>query len=202
MPSLVPDFECPDFDAAEKHLWAWLEKEMPKLEYHNLDHVQDVLQSAMRIAEHEKINATEIKTLRIAALLHDAGFIHSRKEHEKQGTEMTREILPAFGFDPGQIEIICNMILATKLPQSPTTQLEKILCDADLDYLGRDDFYETGGKLFREMVAAGVVKTEREWNVVQQTFLQSHKYHTPYSQQNREKKKQERLQEIIEYLKK
>ena len=189
-----------DFESAENYLIPWLEKEMPKHEYHNFNHIQDVLQASMLIAASEKINEHEIKLLRIAALLHDVGFIHSPKDHEAKGVAMAREILPAYGFGESELNIITNMILATKLPQSPTTQLERILCDADLDYLGRDDFKEISTKLFNEMLAAGVVETEREWNLVQRTFLQSHKYHTEFGKQNREEQKQERLREIAEGL--
>ena len=92
------------------------------------------------------------------------------------------------------------MILATRLPQSPTTLNEKILCDADLDYLGREDFYTTGNKLFQEMLEQGAVENEREWNLVQRTFLVSHRYHTNYSITNRESSKQERLLVIIAKL--
>ncbi|MFN7601710.1 MAG: hydrolase, partial [Bacteroidota bacterium] len=79
---------------------------------------------------------------------------------------------------------------------------EKILCDADLDYLGRDDFFEISNKLFQEMKDAGVVENEREWNLVQRTFLQGHRYHTGYSKAIRESGKQQRLNEIVEQLKK
>ena len=190
-----------DFEAAEKLIVDLLEADMPKLPYHNTSHVYDVLKSAMAIAEHERVNNDDIRLLRLAALLHDAGFIHSSISHEATGAEMVREMLPSFGLTNDQIKIIANMILATRLPQSPTTQLEKILCDADLDYLGREDFYTTGEKLFKEMQEQGVVESEREWNLVQRTFLQSHRYHTNYSKTNRESSKQERLQEIVEKLK-
>ena len=190
----------PDFDAVEKYLTDLLEKEMPALDYHNINHLRDVLQSAMVIALREGVTEEETKLIRVAALLHDAGFIYSPKNHEEKGAAMTREILPSYGFNSQRVEIICNMILATRLPQSPQTKLEKILCDADLDYLGRDDFYEIAGKLFREMLAQGAVETEREWNLVQRTFLQSHRYHTDYSKSNRENAKSNRLQEISSKL--
>ena len=190
----------PNFEAAEKYLTNLLEKEMPALDYHNINHLRDVLQSAMVIALREGVTEEETKLIRVAALLHDAGFIYSPKNHEEKGAAMTREILPSYGFNSQRVEIICNMILATRLPQSPQTKLEKILCDADLDYLGRDDFYEIAGKLFREMLAQGVVETEREWNLVQRTFLQSHRYHTDYSKSNRENAKSNRLQEISSKL--
>ncbi len=190
-----------DFIAAEKNIIALLEAEMPKLPYHNIGHIYDVLHSALTIARNEQVKEDEIKIIRLAALFHDAGFIHSSKDHEEKGAQMAREMLPSFGFTSDQIEIIGNMILATRLPQSPTTHLEKILCDADLDYLGREDFYTTGESLFNEMQEQGVVESEREWDLVQRTFLQSHNYHTNYSKTNRESSKQERLEEIIAKLK-
>ena len=93
------------------------------------------------------------------------------------------------------------MIIATRIPQSPITQLEKILCDADLDYLGRDDFYEIGNRLFDELKRNGVVETEREWNLVQKTFLESHRYHTNFAKSNRTGAKSARMQEIANKLK-
>ena len=89
------------------------------------------------------------------------------------------------------------MIMATKIPQTPQTPLEKILCDADLDYLGREDFYSIGLRLFEEMKTRGFVESEREWNLIQKTFLESHRYHTAYSRANREGRKQQHLQEIL-----
>jgi len=169
---------------------------MPKLPYHNIEHVYDVLSAALLIAGNEKLTIDEISLLRVAALFHDVGFTHSSKDHEEHGAKLAKEMLPAFGLTHDQIDVIGKMILATKLPQSPDTPLEKILCDADLDYLGRDDFYETGGRLLEEMKAVGVVETETEWNIMQKTFLESHKYHTDFSKANREPFKQERLQEI------
>jgi predicted metal-dependent HD superfamily phosphohydrolase len=199
--SQIERISSPDFEAAEKHIVDMLEKEMPNFPYHNYEHIQDVLSASMILAQQEKISEEEIKILRIAALLHDAGFIRSPKNHEANSAAIAREVLPDFGIGNDQIAIIENMIMATRLPQSPLTQLEKILCDADLDYLGRDDFYTRGSTLFTELKDQGVVETEREWNLVQKTFLESHRYHTNYSKTNRESSKQERLQEIVAKLK-
>jgi len=195
----IQDFnpKAPDFASAEKHIIDLLEKEMPRLQYHNIEHIYDVLSASLLIAQHEQLPEDDINILRLAALYHDAGFIHSPKSHEQKGAEMASEMLPAFGLSVSQIDSIRGMILATRIPQSPVNHLEKILCDADLDYLGRDDFYEIGGRLLEELKAQGVVETEREWNLVQKTFLESHRYHTQFSKENREAKKHQHIQEII-----
>ena len=49
---------------------------------------------------------------------------------------MAKEELPKFGLSEKDIELICGMIMATKIPQNPKTKLEKIIADADLEYLG------------------------------------------------------------------
>ncbi len=193
----------PDYESAEKFIIEKLQRELPAtLHYHNTGHIEDVLQSAVNIAVHEKINPEELHLLRIAALFHDSGMTISQKHHEEKGCDLARQFLPKFGFSESQVQIICGMIMATRIPQSPKTLLEKILCDADLDYLGRDDFYETGGKLNVELRVAGLIETDREWNLIQKTFLESHRYHTAYSRANREELKHKHLLEILEKLKK
>ena len=192
----------PDFEGAEKHIITLLENKMPSLQYHNIDHVYDVLQAALIIADKEQLTDEETKLLRLASLLHDSGFIYSPINHEEKGVEIGRELLPNYGLNDEQIAVISGMILATHIPQSPVTKLEKILCDADLDYLGREDFYEIGGRLLDELSSQGVVETEREWNLVQKTFLDSHRFHTQYSKANRENAKKARVQEIAARLKK
>jgi uncharacterized protein len=188
----------PDFAAAEKFIIQKQMEELPKdLTYHNIEHVEDVVQSSTEIAEHERVSPEDIRLIRIAAAYHDAGFITASKNHEEHGCTLARTTLPPLGFSNDQIEIVCGMIMATKIPQTPQTPLEKILCDADLDYLGREDFYSIGNKLFEEMKTRGFVESEREWNLIQKTFLESHRYHTAYSRSNREAKKQEHLHEII-----
>lgn len=190
-----------DFDGAEKFILAKLESELPtNLTYHNFDHIHDVLEAAVRIARVENIDESETALLRIAALYHDSGFIETYKNHEAQGCALAKATLPQFGFSTEQLEIICSMIMATKIPQSPQNKLDRILCDADLDYLGRPDFYEIGIRLFAEMKERGFIETEREWNLTQKVFLENHRYHTTFGKSQREQQKQEHLAEIIAKL--
>ena len=189
-----------DFEAAEEEIVALLKTSMPPLPYHNTDHILDVVRAAEVIARTESLTEEEHKLLRLAAFYHDAGFTVSTRNHEENGVKLAKSKLPGHGFTAGQVEVICGMILATKLPQTPTNKLEKILCDADLDYLGREDFYDVGDRLYEELKAGGVVQTRREWNLVQKTFLESHRFHTNYSKSIRESSKQERLKEIVAKL--
>lgn len=187
----------PDLEAFESYIRKRFKTDFPPLAYHNPEHILDVYHSSIRIADAEGVNEEEKDLLRVAALLHDAGFIHTAVNHEKRGAEMAASVLPAFGFSPSQVSVIEQMILATKVPQSPLSHLDRIICDADLDYLGRDDFYSIGGKLYIELLAIGVVKDDKSWNTLQKKFLEAHRFHTDFSKANREPEKQARLREII-----
>ena len=142
-----------------------------------------------------------MELLRIAVLFHDSGFTVGPKDHEERGCNMAREILPGFDYSEDEIETICGMILATKYPQKPNNHLEEIICDADLDYLGRDDFFEIGNTLFKEMKEQGSLSDEDEWNRLQESFLVSHSYLTKSAISLRNAKKQEHLDMVRKVLK-
>ena len=74
--------------------------------------------------------------------------------------------------------------------------LEEVICDADLDYLGREDFWEIGDKLFEELKTIGLISSKHEWNQKQLVFLENHSYFTNSSQKLRNEKKLQNLLEI------
>ena len=86
--------------------------------------------------------------------------------------------------------------MATKLPLHPMTRLEQIMCDADLDYLGRDDFHRISEDLKHEMEEHGMVKNDKHWDEIQIHFFEVHQYYTATSIALREEKKQQHFAEI------
>jgi predicted ATPase/class 3 adenylate cyclase/predicted metal-dependent HD superfamily phosphohydrolase len=179
---------------AENFIKAKLKRNLPpQLTYHGFHHTEDVLGSALQIAATENINESDVQLLRVAVLFHDSGFTELYKDHEEKGCELAKEVLPFFGFQKKDIDCICGMIMATKIPQKPLTKLEGIICDADLDYLGRDDFYTIGKTLFEEFKTFDIVNNEKQWDEIQIRFLESHSYHTDCSRQKREPEKQKYL---------
>ena len=190
-----------NFKEVEQHVLGKLKRELPKeLFYHGAHHTLDVLHSAITIGKDEKISDDEMLLLKVAVLYHDLGFTRVYKDHEEVGIEIAREELPGFGFNKKEIDIIAGMIMATKIPQNPKTQLERIIADADLEYLGRDDFETVGKTLFEEMKVYLDVESERQWNIIQMNFLKSHHYHTAYCKRNREAKKNQYLDQIIKIV--
>lgn len=171
-----------------------LRLELPAaLFYHSVLHVKDVYAAAEMIGRQENISGQEMKLLLSAAWFHDSGFLRGPKDHEEESCRIARQFLLDFDYTAEEIEQVCWMIMATKIPQSPKNHLEQILADADLDYLGRDDFFEIGDKLFSELSIFGFLNTEDEWDRLQVRFLESHHYFTPTAIRLRQAKKEAHL---------
>ncbi len=183
--------------SAIDHILHRLQAELPShLHYHGHHHTLDVIKSASRIGSQLGISEKESRLLSVAAAYHDCGFLVTYSGHEAAGCEIARKVLPDFGFSSSDIEMITEMIMVTRVPQEPKTLLSEILCDADLDYLGREDFYTIGRQLFEEWLHVGIVMDEKTWNRIQVKFLSAHKYHTEYSRQHRTPVKEMHLAQL------
>ena len=189
--------------AAETYILDLLGNELSEtLYYHGLHHTSDVTNAALILAKEEGVDDEKsLDLLKTAALYHDSGFINTYKDHEEEGCRIARSQLPLFQYTEEEIEIICGMILATKIPQSPKTQLEKIICDADLDYLGRDDFEPIAATLYQELSVRNLVPDENTWNHIQVKFIGAHQYHTESARHKREIKKQKHLNDLLDLIK-
>jgi len=182
---------------AKKFILDKLKTELdPIYTYHSLFHTKDVLKVASDLCEAEDVSAYDTKLVKTAALFHDAGFLISNQNHEELGCDIVREHLPNFGYTPEDIEAICGMIMATRIPQTPKTHLEEIIADADLDYLGREDFYTIGETLYAEFIHFGIVKDDESWNKLQIGFLTAHSFFTATNKANRAPIKQQYLEKL------
>jgi uncharacterized protein len=169
-----------NFDLAKRYALYRLEQELPShLLYHGIAHTRDdVVPAVERLAEMEGIQGESLSLLLTAAWFHDLGYVEQARHHELISARISVQILPGFGYSDEQVEIVRWAILATALPQSPQNLHEKILTDADLDVLGRDDFMRSNDSLRRELVFFGQEFTDYEWYTRQLKFLEAHSYFT------------------------
>ena len=193
-----PDFQ---YELAFQKVESFLLENLPKqYTYHTIEHIRDVVKQAERIAKKEKIDKSIIQDIKLAAWLHDVGYIWEPNRHEARGAEYATSILTEMKFPRSKISLITGMIMATKIPQSPKNHLEQIICDADLDYLGRDDYDYNSSNLLKEIELSKKI-TQKEWLLIQEKFLKAHAYFTTTSQKLRNKRKKETLLSIQEQLK-
>lgn len=122
-----------------------------ELYYHSLEHTQEVLRTCKAYIKRDNIPEHEDKLLRLGALTHDIGLTISNENHDLHGKVISTEWMKELNFAESDIRVVQGLIMATRIPQSPKNELEKILCDADLDYLGRSDFYKISKKLYNEL---------------------------------------------------
>ncbi len=182
----------PDLAGAQAYAFLCLERELPpQLSYHSLAHTRDdVLPAVTRLADSIGITGEDRLLLQTAACYHDIGFVLQREAHEMVSVQIARDILPSFGYNPAQLALISGMIMATRLPQSPQTLLEQMLADADLDSLGRADFFCRSLDLRAELAAYGNACSLNDWYGRQVQFLCQHCYFTPAARRLRDAGKQ------------
>lgn len=193
------------FKRARQYALHRLERELsPNLLYHGIKHTRDeVVPAVERLAGMEGIQGDSLFLLLTAAWFHDVGYVEQPQYHELISARIAVQALPGFGYASEQVEIVKWAVLATILPQDPQNLLEKILTDADLDILGRDDFISRNGELRHELAYLGREYTDREWYSRQLKFLESHTYFTASARSLRDagklkniRKLRNRLEEI------
>jgi predicted metal-dependent HD superfamily phosphohydrolase len=190
-------FSSINYYKAERHIMKLLEQHLSKaLHYHSIAHTQDVVSAVERLALSEGVTDEGLFLLKSAATYHDAGFIEQYDENEPIGVRLAQEILPKYGYTQDHIDRIKELIYVTKIPHAPNNKLEEIICDADLDYLGRDDFHQIADKLRRELKEHGKIQSDKQWDEIQVKFLTSHKYFTKTAKKTRLKKKLANLEEV------
>ena len=180
-----------------KKAWDLLETGLPEnLYYHSIRHTKNALKNCETYISHTGIDPYNSKLLRIAVLLHDIGFTVSMENHEIEGARIANELMTGFEFSKSDIKVVTRLILATKLPQKPKNLLERIICDVDLDYLGRNDFYEISDLLYKELLERSTFFDRTQWNKIQIEFLEKHTYHTEFARRKRQGLKEQRIAEL------
>ena len=191
-----------DIEQACAHALGRLANELsPKLHFHSLTHTRDdVVPAALRLAAQLGVGCKETLLVRTAACYHDIGFIERRDGHEEVSARIAAATLPHFGYSPEDVACIVGMIMATRLPQQPKNLLEQIVADADLDSLGREDFFIRNQALRDELAAYDNMMSDVVWYTGQLKFLRSHQYWTNEAASLRGPAKKLHIDELVRRL--
>jgi predicted metal-dependent HD superfamily phosphohydrolase len=154
-----------------------------KRSFHNIEHTRDVVAAALEIGTHIDLTDDEMESALIAAWLHDIGYIEGATNHEQKAADQSRTLMASWGASKKKIMEVCDAILATKVPQQPKSLVAKVLCDADLYHLSTEACTAQSEKLRHEWEMVGQQSmTDEEWLQHNLSFLENHRYHTPYGQ--------------------
>lgn len=168
-----------------------------RLIYHNLNHTEQVVENAVKIANHYQLSDEDFFIVTAASWFHDLGYFFDCQHHESSGAGLATEFLKEKGVKAEVIDKVVNCILATKMPQNPEGLLEQIVCDADLYHLGSNSFKERN-KLMRKEAEAfcNRVLDKDEWRLKTIALFKAHHYHTAYCQNLLNAKKAENLADL------
>ncbi|TXE17981.1 HD domain-containing protein [Psychroflexus gondwanensis] len=167
--------------------------------YHNFNHTKRVVENAEFLAEKKNLSPQDKNMLLLAAWFHDTGYTHSNEHHEKESKLIARSFLKDHNLSEDDLSIIEKAIGITKLGAQPTTDIEKILKDADCSHFAREDFKEISELLRQEFYLQGDSYSPKEWLDLNIDMLSTkHQFYTDYAVKNWSAIKQKNLINLIE----
>ena len=190
-----------NYEAAEAFIFDFLQKNLsPKHHYHSLHHTQDVMKATVKLCEMERLDEKTTTLMKTAALFHDVGFVEQYEKNEPVAAAYAEKWLPDYGYDTNDIAFIQRLILVTDIAKQPVGLHEKIMRDADLDYIGRHDFFSISQRLREELFEFGKSIKLVDWHLIEKDFLEKHIYFTESAYRLRNSGKQENMDEIKSLL--
>jgi HD superfamily phosphodiesterase len=170
--------------------------------YHNLNHTREVFESATEISQNSSLSSEELEMVQIAAWFHDTGFTLSYREHEKKSIEIVWEFLKNKNYADEKIVCIKDLIRVTKKGNIPETLKGKIIRDADILHISKEDFYPRSLELKAEWENVDNKKyTEAEWIQSSLDFINRTFFYTDYAIMNYEAGRQKNIIKLSELIK-
>ncbi|MBD2768545.1 HD domain-containing protein [Hymenobacter sp. BT664] len=148
-----------------------------KLTYHSLRHTEAVVKECRSLAPAANLSPDDTEALLLAAWFHDVGYLDVYDGHEFRSAERAAPWLAEHGVAPGRVQLINDLIKATHRDATPTTELQRLLVDADMSNLASEDFQASAELLRTEWeLVLGKSYSSPEWAEQQLDFMLAHKY--------------------------
>ena len=192
-------------EKADKFVFDLFKQELPNtFVYHNYTHTKRVLKSAKEIIANSNISEKESEIVQLACLLHDTGYIKTREGHEEESVKIATHFMEEHNASEEITKGVNQCIMETKFKDSPSTELGKIIRDADASHFGKDYFNEASEFLRKELELQDVKTfSANEWlNENIEVLSTKHQYYTDYALKNWQKQKEENLSDLIKKKKK
>jgi hypothetical protein len=166
------------------------------LHFHNLEYARKVYNQSFLLCRSEEIEEEDRLLVRTAALMLYTGLTQDYHNFQNRSAVICREILPGYKYSDRQIDQICNLVLATKTPSNPETQLEKIMVDAKMEYIGRPDYPDRLNLLFQELKETGSKINGQQFKNQQLELLYEFQFYTVAGKRLREVSGQKQMNNL------
>ncbi len=161
--------------------------------YHNAEHTLNVCTMIAEFSENCILPENEIAALKIAAIFHDFGYLESAFDNEGLALPFMMEFCKKYGVEEKVSHRAGELIMETAFPYHPVSAAGELLCDADIEYIGRVCFFEKAGLFRQEMSALNHIYSDQQWWKLELDFLQNNQF---FSTVCREKRSAGRLANI------
>ncbi|MFD1873787.1 Pycsar system effector family protein [Hymenobacter bucti] len=189
---------------AQAHVEPLLKNDIdPRFTYHTLAHTAYVVKQAHALADTAKLDPADTELLLVAAWFHDLGYLDTYDGHEYKSMTRAETWLREKQVDPARIEVIKNLIRITHRDEEATTELEKMMGDADMSNLAAEDFRSRAELIRTEWeLALGKSYSNPEWAELQLNFMLAHKYQSEVGKERYKKALKANIEDQREYFKK
>ncbi len=170
------------------------------VQFHTIQHTEDVVSACKEIASAYQLSQEDNTALLLAAWFHDTGFSSGQaKDHETVSIQIAADFLVSHSVPEPLIQKVAGCIEATRMPQTPRSLIETIICDADLFHLGTETYREKHRLLRAELRKFGDEDfSKKDWRGNNIGFLETHKYFTSYGKEKLQPVKEQNLAKLKE----
>lgn len=180
----MKNFSTPFIEETKKYVAEFIADHFTEnICYHNIDHTLEVVEAAEFIGRKCNLSERELEIVIVAAWFHDTGYYLGCENHENASVGIAAKYLEDRKTDKEFVDAVKKCILSTKIPQSPTNLLEKIICDADLFHLASEKFFEKSELLWQEFSYNDENMTPKSWLSQSKKFVEAHRYHTAFGKE-------------------
>ena len=171
--------------------------------YHSVFHTQRVVEKTQILIEGLKIDEESANHLLLAAWFHDTGYTKSIENHENESVKIAEAFFNEQNVSEKVVSEVSKLILATKMGVKPTSELEKIIRDADCSHLGSKNFSDYTSLLRKEWeLTKECIVSDEKWNEENIQFLTNHRFHTDFATKNWGKGESKNLAKLLKTQKK
>lgn len=185
-------------EKARLHVRRYISKHMPgTMLFHDLEHTSTVARFAIDIARASGLKGADLLTVELAALFHDTGYAITYEGHEEESAKLASAWLKARKVPRSDIASVATLIKATRMHHVPRGPTQRVIRDADSAKAGQADFEEKGERLRRELEHhLGKRISTAAWRRENLSYLEAHKFHTPYAKHRFGTQKELNLQRL------
>jgi adenylate cyclase len=156
-----------------------MEEELPQiLHFHNVKYCIGLLTQCDLLSNSERLTEENLLLVRTSALLDCMSYSKGYTDRKKYTYQLCREVLPKFHYSEQQTEKIYRLINMPFLPPAAKSLPEKVLSDARLAFLGRNNFIESVNSLYMEMKFYGQITTRSEFIESLAGLLETFEFYT------------------------